>query len=53
MIASGGAPGMPSVTSGIIPPPTTALFAVSVATTPSTIPVPYFSGCFDVLRASL
>ena len=31
MIASGGAPGMPSVTSGIIPPPTTALFAVSVA----------------------
>ena len=39
---------MPNVNRGINAPPTLALFAVSDATTPSMIPVPNFSGYFEV-----
>ena len=53
MTASGGAPGIPRVTSGMMPPPTTALLAVSVATTPSMKPVPNFSGVLEARLASL
>ena len=35
----------------MIAPQTVALFAVSDATIPSMIPVPNFSGCFDVFLA--
>ena len=41
-------PGTPSDSSGIIAPPEQPLFALSVAATPSGIPVPNFSGYFDV-----
>ncbi|MNC86401.1 hypothetical protein D3C83_20580 [compost metagenome] len=40
-------PGMPSVSSGTMAPPVSALFAPSGAATPSGTPVPNFSGCFE------
>ena len=41
-------PGMPSASRGIMAPPIVALLAVSEATTPSMMPVPYSSRCLDV-----
>ena len=38
---------MPMHSSGTSEPPITALFEVSEAITPSIIPVPNFSGCFE------
>ena len=52
-IAVAMSPGMPRVSRGTIAPPTEALFAVSVATTPSMIPVPNFSGYLEWLLAEL
>ncbi len=43
---------MPRVSSGIIEPPVAALFAASGAATPSIIPVPKRSGCFESRRSS-
>ena len=40
MIAVTVSPGMPSVISGIMAPPTPALLAVSLATTPPILPLP-------------
>ncbi len=39
--------GMPSVISGIMALPMPALLAVSLATTPSTAPLPNSSGCLE------
>ena len=44
-------PGAPRVRRGIIAPPTDALLAASDAHTPSMIPVPNFSGVFEILFA--
>ena len=49
MIAVATFPGIPIVINGISDPPITALFEVSDAMIPSTIPVPNFSGYFDAL----
>ena len=40
-------PGMPSAIMVMSAPPAVPLLAASEAMTPSGIPVPYFSGCFD------
>ena len=53
MIAQTVLPGMESVSSGMSAPPMVALFAVSEATTPSMMPVPNFSGCFDEFLATV
>ena len=52
-IAVAGSPGIPSDKRGIIAPPIVPLFALSDATTPSIIPVPNFSGCFDEFFATV
>jgi len=46
-------PGIPKVRRGTNDPPTHALFEASLAMIPSTMPVPNFSGCLDLLLASL
>ena len=46
-------PGMPKLSSGISAVLATTLFAVSGAATPSSEPLPNFSGSFDQRRASL
>ncbi len=46
-------PGMPSASEGMSAPATMALFAVSGAATPSSRPVPNFSGCREARRSSL
>ena len=38
-------PGMPNTSAGIQAPPSAALFDEVLSTTPSTWPVPNFSGC--------
>ena len=45
-------PGTPKVKAGMRDPPTTALFDVSEAITPSGLPVPNSSGVFELLFAS-
>ena len=45
-------PGIPKLNKGIIDGPDTALFALSGAATPSTIPVPHFSGVLERLFSS-
>ena len=52
MMASGGVPGIPSVSVGMKPPPTVALFADSLAITPFGSPRPKLSGVFEARRAS-
>ncbi len=47
MIAAVTSPGMPSDISGVSAPPSTALFEVSGAITPSGLPVPKVSGSFE------
>ena len=51
IIAVTPSPGIPSTRSGIIAPPMVALFADSVATIPSGLPLPNFSGCLDMFFA--
>ena len=50
-MAAGGLPGMPRLSSGIWAPPTQALLAVSLASTPCISPLPNVSGCLDVFLA--
>ena len=45
-------PGMPSVNSGTKVGPLTALFAASAAATPSSSPLPNFSGVLEALLAA-
>jgi hypothetical protein len=51
MMAVVALPGIPRARRGIIAPPVAALLAVSGAATPSIMPVPNFSGCFENLTA--
>ena len=52
-IAVTASPGMPSVSSGIMAPPMPALLAVSLATTPSMVPLPNLSGVFERFLATM
>ena len=45
-------PGIPNTNAGIQAPPIAALFALVGAITPSSVPLPNFSGCFDVFLAT-
>ena len=45
-------PGTPSTSVVMMSPPEQALLALSEATTPSTLPLPYSSPRFDIFRAS-
>ena len=47
MIAVTMSPGIPSAIMVISAPPAVPLLAASEAITPSGMPVPYFSGCFE------
>jgi len=50
-MAAGGLPGIPRFSKGIMAPPTQALLAVSLASTPFSSPLPNVSGCLEVFLA--